>query len=190
MTFTASEVARYFLAVQDENAGELITNLKLQKLLYYAQGYHLALYGRPLFDDPLEAWEHGPVVGSIYREYKLFRDQPIVVPAEVPEGLSDEAKTVLDDVYAAYGRFTAVRLLQITHQEQLWKQAKRGMVSIIDTAAMEREFRARLAAPRPRLTWKDALANPRFDAAIDRGLAEVEADRVIPWSEVERSLPS
>lgn len=56
------DVAKYFLAQQDETAGDLISNLKLQKLIYYAQGFHLAISDRPLFPEPIKAWIHGPAV--------------------------------------------------------------------------------------------------------------------------------
>ena len=76
----AIEVARYFLSLTDEDAGELISNLKLQKLLYYAQGFHLVIYGEPLFPETIEAWAHGPVVTSVYHQYKEYGSEPI--PAE------------------------------------------------------------------------------------------------------------
>jgi uncharacterized phage-associated protein len=73
---TAMAVAEYFLTLQEEEAGDLISHMKLQELLYYAQGLHLALNGRPLFDDTIEAWTHGPVVPTVYREFKRFGEIP------------------------------------------------------------------------------------------------------------------
>ena len=58
---TCFDAADYFLSKIDEDAGDVITNLKLQKLVYYAQGFSLALCGRPLFAERIEAWQHGPV---------------------------------------------------------------------------------------------------------------------------------
>ena len=52
--------------------GDLMTNLRLQKLLYFAQGWHLARFGRPLFDASIEAWPYGPVVPEVYRAYKEY----------------------------------------------------------------------------------------------------------------------
>lgn len=68
--YSAIDVARYFLAQSDPDAGDTMSNLKLQKLLYYAQGVTLALTEKPLFSDPLEAWLQGPVVPSVFRKYK------------------------------------------------------------------------------------------------------------------------
>ena len=67
---TAFSVAKYFLFLSDEEAGDTISNLKLQKLLYYAQGFHLALNDSPLFAESIEAWTHGPVVPVVYQLYK------------------------------------------------------------------------------------------------------------------------
>src|SRR4051812_7079696 len=69
---TAEDVANFFLCCIDEDAGDNISNLKLQKFLYYAQGFHLAMFGVKLFDEPVKAWTHGPVVESIYHKYKGF----------------------------------------------------------------------------------------------------------------------
>jgi uncharacterized phage-associated protein len=69
---TCFEVANYFLKRQEPEVGDLMTNLKLQKLVYYAQGFYLAMMDSPLFNEPIEAWEHGPVCVPLYHEYKNF----------------------------------------------------------------------------------------------------------------------
>ncbi len=74
--YTASHIAKWFLAynrsmMQDSDA-DTISNLKLQKLLYYAQGIFLAINDEPLFEEPILAWAHGPVVESVYHEYKAY----------------------------------------------------------------------------------------------------------------------
>lgn len=65
-----TDVAKYFLSLQGNDAGDAISNMKLQKLLYYAQGFALALLDKPLFDEDFEAWAHGPVLRCIYNKYK------------------------------------------------------------------------------------------------------------------------
>src|SRR5271165_1232342 len=69
---TALEVADVFLKLSQPEAGDTISNLKLQKLLYYVQGYHLAFYGSELFPDPIVAWQYGPVVEGVYHNFKRF----------------------------------------------------------------------------------------------------------------------
>ena len=73
---TAFDVANYFLSIPEY---EDLTNLKLQKLVYYAQGIHLAIYGKPLFNEAIKAWEHGPVVPELYR-----KNNSITIPSITP----------------------------------------------------------------------------------------------------------
>ena len=77
---TAQDVADYFLFLVDDPSGDNLSNLKLQKLVYYAQGFYLAIHDRPLFDDAICAWEHGPVVPSLYRRYKKYGSGGIPAP--------------------------------------------------------------------------------------------------------------
>ncbi len=78
----ALDVARYFLLKADPDEGELISNLRLQKLLYYAQGFHLALYDELLFAEAVVAWMHGPVVPEVYHEFKRYGAERIPAPTE------------------------------------------------------------------------------------------------------------
>jgi len=122
---SAEDVARYFLATQPEDAGESISNLKLQKLCYYAQGFHIALFGQPLFREPINAWAHGPVVPSLYHAYKQFGEGPIPTPDDVDFAIYDEdTRALLDDVAEVYGQFSAWKLRTMTHEEPPWKEAR------------------------------------------------------------------
>ena len=115
------EVAEYFLSLADEDAGDLISNLKLQKLVYYAQGFHLALFDEPLFEEPIEAWTHGPVVPDLYRAYKEYGSGGIPSPKEIDLAIyTDEQKELLDEVYTVYGQFSAWKLRNMTHEEAPW----------------------------------------------------------------------
>lgn len=126
---TAIDVARYFLAIQDEDAGELISNLKVQKLCYYAQGFHLAMYETPLFQESIEAWEHGPVTESLWREYRDYGSGPIEVPeidlSRYPEDIQD----LLDEVYEVYGQYSAWKLRNMTHGEEPWIRARGRIIT-------------------------------------------------------------
>jgi uncharacterized phage-associated protein len=191
-TSSATDVARYFLAGQDDGGGERITHLKLQKLLYYAQGYYFALFGEPLFSEAIEAWDHGPVVREIYDEYKHCGRQPLPLPKDESPAFSQDIRDLLDNVAVSYGRYSALGLRDLTHKEAPWKDAfARGANSEITPAVMGRFFRSRLSTTPPRRrTWAEALENPRFRRAVDEGLADLAAGRTVPWSEVEPSLPS
>jgi uncharacterized phage-associated protein len=123
--FTARQIADYFLSLVDEEAGDSLSNLKLQKLVYYAQGFSLALTGKPLFNETIEAWQHGPVVPSLYRSLKQHGSEPVPAPengidiAAYPE----DVRELLDEVYSVYGQFSASKLRNMTHQERPWLEA-------------------------------------------------------------------
>lgn len=126
---SARDVAKYFLSFSDEETGDLISNLKLQKLIYYAQGFHLALFNSPLFDEPIEAWQHGPVVPDVYHAYKEYGGQGIPTPTGSDFScFTDEQKDVLDEVYAVYGQFSAWKLRNMTHEEAPWRDTPANMV--------------------------------------------------------------
>lgn len=118
--------AATWLIVHAEQHGDCLTNLKLQKLLYYAQAWHLALYDDPLFDETLEAWVHGPVVPSVYHEYKSFGWQPIYLdPARYAIALPEDVAEHLAEIYRVYGGYTGHQLELLSHNETPW-QAARG----------------------------------------------------------------
>lgn len=64
--------ANYIIENINKNNIEDLTNLKLQKLLYFAYGVHLSLFNQRLFESKIEAWQHGPVVPDVYQEFKSF----------------------------------------------------------------------------------------------------------------------
>lgn len=142
----ASTVARYFLSLTDEEAGDTISNLKLQKLLYYAQGFHLAVVGEPLFGERVEAWTHGPVVPDVYHLYKHMGSSAIERPEEFDPGEVDEqARSILDEVYDVYGQYSAWKLREMTHLESPWLDAyKKGPGSAIEPGRMAEYFKTRL----------------------------------------------
>jgi uncharacterized phage-associated protein len=116
-------VAEYFLASVDEDAGDSITNLKLQKLLYYAQGFHLAIYDKPLFWESIKKWAHGPVVPQAYHAYKEYGSQAIPVTQINPHDYSEQETELLNEIYSVYGQFSATKLRSMTHQEPPWADA-------------------------------------------------------------------
>ena len=118
---TASDVAKYFLYLDEMNDGEGISNLKVQKLTYYAQGYHLAIFGNPLFGESISAWAHGPVVETLYHAFKQHgRDHIPALTDFNPNVFSEDEKELLDEIYEVYGQFSAWKLRNMTHEEAPW----------------------------------------------------------------------
>jgi uncharacterized phage-associated protein len=137
------DVARYFLALVDEEAGDSLSNLKLQKLVYYGQGFHLALYDAPLFSECIEAWQHGPVIPALYHAFKQFGAGPVLMDGDLnPRAYPKEVKELLEEVYSVYGQFSAVRLRNITHQEPPWQMTRDG--GIISHELMKEYFKTQI----------------------------------------------
>ena len=125
MAYKALDIAKklIFKAQNDEpNGGERLTNLKLQKLLYYQQGFHLAFFGTPLFAENVEAWMYGPVVPAVYDEYSAYGSSAL---PEVKESvsLSEDEEELFNEVYDAYREFSAIGLMNRTHSERPWLNA-------------------------------------------------------------------
>ena len=145
---TASDVARYMLAFSRDH-GDPISNLKLQKLLYYAQGWHLAFTDEPLFRERIEAWVHGPVVPPVYGEYKKWTWQPIMADISEPK-ITRSVKTHLTNVLEVYGSLTPIHLERLTHAEAPWIEARHGLApdlpctSVITVDSMRRFFKSEL----------------------------------------------
>jgi len=139
----AIEIAEYFLWRACQEESDLISNLKLQKLLYYAQGYCLARLGRPLFDAPIEAWDHGPVVEEIYRNYKRYGKGAIPCPGDLQiKKYNEDERAIMDEVYAIYGQFSAWKLRSMTHEEPLWQNVRNG--EVIGTTRLREYFLTRV----------------------------------------------
>lgn len=140
---TCFDVAEYFLAKTDEDAGDAISNLKLQKLVYYAQGFCLAMYGRPLLKKKIEAWQHAPACPELYHLYKDTGTLGIPAPECIDfSKFSAEDSALMDEVYDVYGQFSAWKLRNMTHEEDPWKNTPIG--SEITQASMESFFKGRL----------------------------------------------
>ena len=107
---TCFDVADYFLSLVDEDSGDSISNLKLQKLVYYAQGLHLACFDRPLFNEDIQAWAHGPVIPELYYKYREYASDPLPMNMELDlEKFNDDTKEFLNVVQ--YGPSAAFKCL-------------------------------------------------------------------------------
>jgi uncharacterized phage-associated protein len=76
-----------------------------------------------LFEDPIEAWVHGPVVPAVLREYREWSWQPITLEVVAPK-LPQDVESHVDEVMASYGGLTAFYLEKLTHQERPWRKAR------------------------------------------------------------------
>jgi uncharacterized phage-associated protein len=145
-TATANLVAECIISLSHEKQNP-VSNLKLQKLLYYSQAWHLAMNQAPLFNEDFEAWVHGPVVPAIFRYYRDCRWSPI--PAD-KMNTSSPFRPHLEEVWNVYGGLSAFDLERLTHSEAPWKIARAGLApdasshNIITQSSMRDYYAARL----------------------------------------------
>lgn len=117
-------VADYILGKIDAEAGDSITNLKLQKIAYYVQAWHLALLGKPAFNERVEAWAHGPVVRNLYARFADYGWQaidPTDTEGDPQADLPEETRDLIDEVWRVYGDFSGSELEALTHSEDPWR---------------------------------------------------------------------
>ncbi len=104
------------------------TTMKLQKLLYYCQAWYLVWNDKPLFRENIEAWANGPVVRELYNFHKgLFNIDESMMSLGNPNHLSKEQKDDIDSVLKAYKDKSSQWLIDQTHSERPWRDARRGM---------------------------------------------------------------
>ncbi len=145
MVYKASEIANKILSkAAASDSGELISNMKLQKLLYYMQGFHLAYFGTSLFDEEIEAWMYGPVVPCIYNEYKGYGNNGINPKSDVTVSLTDEEEKLFNQVFDVYDEYSAIGLMNLTHKESPWRSTDIGTGNVISKDKMKEFFKSRI----------------------------------------------
>jgi uncharacterized phage-associated protein len=126
-----------FLLVECRERGDILTNLKIQKLLYYAQAWHLAIHSKPLFAEDFQAWVHGPALPSQYQRFKKFEWRPILEEEIVLPVLNDlNVASHLVEIVNVFGVETASSLELMTHHERPWLEARKGIPNDQPSAAV------------------------------------------------------
>lgn len=127
MTYSSKTIANYFLDLADAE-GKSITPMKLQKLVYYANGWYAGHTGKPLINETVEAWQYGPVIESLYHEFKQYGSEPIVGRASelnwetlkeeiIPPPTDKQTLRFLDSIWTNYSKYTALTLSEMTHAD-------------------------------------------------------------------------
>ena len=124
---SALDAANFLIFLMKGTCDDL-SNMKLNKLLYYAQGHYLKMYGVPLFKEKIYAWTHGPLIKEVYGMYKDYGDHAIENCDDSKAlALDDNIKSFLLDIARVYGRFTASALRNMTHKPHSpWDQTAEG----------------------------------------------------------------
>lgn len=169
MPYPAKAIANDFLALA-EGKGQKIDPMKMQKLVYFAHGWCLALKDAPLIVEKIEAWRYGPVIRTLYNAFKDCGNAEISHPAYdvqmdglkvsvcVPTIADQEAdneidgefaRELLEEIWKVYGEFDAIQLSNLTHADgspwdEIWK--KRGRDAVISDDLIKSYFKAQQAA--------------------------------------------
>jgi uncharacterized phage-associated protein len=126
----ALAVANYFIekGIQDRKP---VSPMKLQKLIYFSHGWCLALYDTPLIDEAVQAWPYGPVIPSVYHEFKHYGNKEIKSPYvnimdDAPTVTNPDTIALLDSMWNLYSDLTATQLSNLTHEvDTPWDQLYR-----------------------------------------------------------------
>lgn len=125
----ALQVAEYFIDRANKEK-KIITNKKLQKLVYYAQVWSLVINKEKLFSEQIEAWVHGPAIPTLYRKFKHFEFSPIVLDtSEIQFSFSKKQERLLDNIWRVYGKYPSSYLEALTHSELPWQEARKDLSS-------------------------------------------------------------
>ena len=141
----ARAVANWLIEKAMEDGKPLIP-LQIIKLVYFAHGWTLAFFGRPLVRQPVEAWRYGPAIADVYDAVKQYRGNPVdhVIPGIPDARFYEEELGVVDEVYRVYGDLSGAQLSTLTHKDDSpWDKTvrKSGRKSVIDNELIESHFR-------------------------------------------------
>lgn len=163
MPYSAVAIANCFIDLAKKSGDKGLTPMKLQKLVYFAHGWHLALTGNPLIKEEIQAWKFGPVVQSLYHEFKEYGNNPIsnyasdfrlddksicVVTPTIPE--DSQAFGLLKRIWEVYGKYGGVQLSNATHLPntpwyEVWeKEGKNKQCVGIPDDIIKKHFEAEL----------------------------------------------
>jgi uncharacterized phage-associated protein len=151
-----STVCDYIIIQLNADGDSDLTTLKLQKLLYYVQAWHLAFYKKPMFEGEFQAWVHGPVNRKIYNRFKdtkfLYSSISMqdVEDKNAIDKLNKKEKSHIDSVLDAYAKYSPSQLEVMTHREKPWIDARNGVdklersENVISEETMMKFYKARL----------------------------------------------
>ena len=125
MNYSAIDVAKYII-MRCNQLNKTISNLKLQKILYFVQAEFLVDKDEPCFSETIEAWDFGPVIPIVYHKYKVFGSAsiPHITKNDACPFSSDDKK-LIDGIVDECTKYSASALVDITHQQTPWKDAYR-----------------------------------------------------------------
>lgn len=141
MAYRALDVAEFIVKRCNEKKRN-ISNLKLQKILYFVQAEFLVNEHGPCFDENIEAWDFGPVVPEVYRHYRIYGSTSIpYIPDDYVFPFSKDDRLLIDEIVDACAIYSASALVEITHRQDPWKKAYRSSYrAVISNESIKQYF--------------------------------------------------
>lgn len=197
----ANDIADWLVRYSADDLGAPVDPMSLEKLVYYAQAFHLALSDEPLFSDEIQAWKWGPVVPSVYKRYAGYGSDPIItlVDGEAVH-VGERVEHFLADLVGFFGRNTAINLSRATHLESPWIEASKRQDTTIsqyemkefysslieegENALSRQELLDTLSEPRwawlytAGICWRKMTDHPFYDGTLAKQLSNSSEQRV------------
>lgn len=122
--YSVIDVAKYIIWYCKKQ-GYSVSNLKLQKILYFVQANFLVTKDEPCFEEDIEAWDFGPVVPEAYHEFKIFgsSDIPGFICRNAEEMILRKDRILINEMVNQCAKYSASTLVSITHNQSPWKNA-------------------------------------------------------------------
>ncbi len=124
---------------------EYPTQLKIQKLLYFAQAAFLSLLNKPAFKEEIEAWQYWPVVREVYNELKKFWNNPVKFDSadlkKAYSKFSDKEKDIISFINDTFWKYSASKLVEITHKHKPWKEAFERDETVISKSTLQKYYK-------------------------------------------------
>ena len=140
MSYNVFEIARYIIYYETQS-GRYVNNLRLQKLLYFVQAKYLVEKEKPLFEERMEAWNFGPVVPKVYREYSYYGLNHIFCYDETDDFLIDsDTKKIINSMLDSCSEYATSTLVDIIHGQEPWIHAHKSDDRVITPLAIYSYF--------------------------------------------------
>ena len=140
--YSAETVSKYIIMRCNE-LGKTISNLKLQKILYFVQAEFLVTKNQPCFHEAIEAWDFGPVVPTIYHKYKIYGSASIpCVSKNAHLMFTEQDRDLIDGIIESCAKYSASTLVEITHKQAPWRDVYRPYKkAIISNESIKKFFK-------------------------------------------------
>lgn len=179
--YDARNIANEFIRLADES-GKKLSNMKVQKLLFFAHARMLGLHGEPLLNQEFRAWRHGPVIPLVYHALKqygpLYIRSPI--PNVEPATIDSQAMSVILWCFRTYGHMSPLQLADLTHKEGTpWHGARRD--GVIPNGAIQDYYEDGWSAE-TKVLLEQLNRDPDFVAKVKEGILQIERGECVTYS--------